>query len=217
MIMRLPITLLTVTLSCYTAMATTVIANGWVWNGSAEETQEHDEEFSALPNNSNLRLRGISSPEPQKEAMQPQQHVSNNHLLKQTFVHNMLENQGCTPTSSCGDVCYVLTIAAAADLHSVAAGKSNRAKHHWHNPESFWRLGVCDADKRCESVNPYDKKHDFKALEDTLSDVEGQCGRKISAATRLLLVKAMDAAGCDHSVAGASYPNALVQRDPDAL
>jgi hypothetical protein len=121
----------------------------------------------------------------------------------------MLANQGCPPTSSCGDVCYVLTVAAASDLHSVAVGTTNRPSHHWHEPSSFWRAGICNAKAQCVSVNPFDKSHTFNDLASTLANVERECERSVGMASMFLLAKAMDPAtrSCDH---GVSYPNALV-------
>lgn len=162
MMMRSTITmaLLILALSCCAAMATTVTANDpSVWIESADELIDRS---SAPSINSNLR-RGIRSLDPQQGAMQPQhvpsQQCTTQNPLQQTFAQNMLTNQGCGPTSSCGDICYVLTIEAASDLHSVVTGKTtNKTSHHWHDPNSFWRTGICNAKSQCVSVNPFDNK-----------------------------------------------------------
>ncbi len=109
-----------------------------------------------------------------------------------TFAHNMLTNQGCQPTTSCGDICYVLTTAAASDLHSVAIGTSEQPTHHWHDPTSFWRTGICNAKSQCISVNPFDKDHNFDDLANTLADVERECERSVGMATMFVLAKAME-------------------------
>eukprot|EP00984_Skeletonema_dohrnii_P029058 scaffold19398_cov76-Skeletonema_dohrnii-CCMP3373.AAC.3 len=131
----------------------------------------------------------------QQKATQPQ-HVpkksTNNHPIQQSFAQNMLTNQGCPPTSSCGDVCYVLTIAAASDLHSVATGNTKQSSHHWHDPASFWRPGVCNAKSQCVSVNPFDKHHTFNDLAITLAEVERECERSVGMASMFLLAKAME-------------------------
>ena len=111
----------------------------------------------------------------------------------QTFASNMLTNQGCPPTTSiCGDICYVLTTAAASDLHSVAIGTSSQPSHHWHDPTSFWRIGVCNAKSQCVSVNPFDRGHDFDDLANTLAEVERECDRSVGVATMYVLAKAME-------------------------
>uniref|UniRef100_A0A7S2KXA6 Uncharacterized protein n=1 Tax=Skeletonema marinoi TaxID=267567 RepID=A0A7S2KXA6_9STRA len=204
--------LLILALSSCTAMATTITANNndpsSVRIGSADEHSGGSPSSSTTINSN--RLRG--SPEHQQEATQPQ-HVSkkstNNHPIQQSFAQNMLTNQGCPPTSSCGDVCYVLTVAAASDLHSVAVGTTNRPSHHWHEPSSFWRAGICNAKAQCVSVNPFDKSHTFNDLASTLANVERECERSVGMASMFLLAKAMDPTtrSCDH---GVSYPNALV-------
>eukprot|EP00985_Skeletonema_marinoi_P016645 scaffold8993_cov207-Skeletonema_marinoi.AAC.1 len=204
--------LLILALSSCTAMATTITANNndpSVRIGSADE-HSGGSPASSTTINSN-RLRG--SPDLQQEATQPQ-HVpkkstDNNHPIQQSFAQNMLTNQGCPPTSSCGDVCYVLTIAAASDLHSVATGNTKQSSHHWHDPASFWRPGVCNAKSQCVSVNPFDKHHTFNDLASTLAEVERECERSVGMASMFLLTKAMEPPdwSCD---AGVSYPNALV-------
>lgn len=207
--MRLTITLLTLTLSCHTMMATTVIANGWVWKGSADESDEHVGDSSEYPDNSYSNRRGLrsSASELQQQATQAQ-HFADSKQLQETYVQNMLTNQGCPPTSSCGDVCYVLTLAAASDLHSVAIGETNQPSHGWHKPASFWKVGVCNAKAQCVSVNPFDKSHTFHDLASTVAEVEKECDRSVGMASMFLLAKAMDPAArsCDPSVA---YPNAL--------
>ena len=111
----------------------------------------------------------------------------------QTFASNMLTSQGCPPTTSiCGDICYVLTTAAASDLHSVAIGTSSQPSHHWHDPTSFWRIGVCNAKSQCVSVNPFDRGHDFDDLANTLAEVERECDRSVGVATMYVLAKAME-------------------------
>eukprot|EP00984_Skeletonema_dohrnii_P015031 scaffold6430_cov135-Skeletonema_dohrnii-CCMP3373.AAC.4 len=211
--MRLTIALLTLALSYSTTMATTVIANGWVWKGSADEADDHNIGGSSdSSNNPNLRGLRSSASEPQQEATQLQhvpQKSTDNKQLQETFLENMLTNQGCPPTSSCGDVCYVLTVAAASDLHSVAVGTTNRPSHHWHEPSSFWRAGICNAKAQCVSVNPFDKSHTFNDLASTLANVERECERSVGMASMFLLAKAMDPTtrSCDH---GVSYPTALV-------
>ena len=111
----------------------------------------------------------------------------------QTFASNMLTNQGCPPTTSiCGDICYVLTTAAASDLHSVAIGTTSQPSHHWHDPTSFWRIGVCNAKSQCVSVNPFDRGHDFDDLANTLAEVERECDRSVGVATMYVLAKAME-------------------------
>jgi len=155
----------------------------------------------------------MRSSEPHQEATQPQHAAkkSNNiHSIQQkSFAQKMLTNQGCPPTSSCGDICYVLTIAAASDLHSVAIGTTKQPSHHWHDPASFWRTGVCNAKSQCVSVNPFDKKHSFDDLASTLADVERECERSVGMASMFLLAKAMEPPtwSCNTGVA---YPNALV-------
>ena len=213
--------LLILVLSCCTtttAVATTVPANSndsSVRMGSADE---HIGGSSAFSNNNNSNLRGMRSSEPHQEATQPQHAAkksTNNHLhqqqqqQQQSFAQNMLTNQGCPPTSSCGDICYVLTIAAASDLHSVAIGTTKQPSHHWHDPASFWRTGVCNAKSQCVSVNPFDKKHSFDDLASTLADVERECERSVGMASMFLLAKAMEPPtwSCNTGVA---YPNALV-------
>eukprot|EP00984_Skeletonema_dohrnii_P022799 scaffold11910_cov104-Skeletonema_dohrnii-CCMP3373.AAC.3 len=212
--MRLTIALLTLALSYSTTMATTVIANGWVWKESADETDDHIGGSPDSSNNPNLRGLHSSASEPQQEATQPQhvpQKSTDNKQLQETFLQNMLTNQGCPPTSSCGDVCYVLTVAAASDLHSVAVGTTNRPSHHWHEPSSFWRAGICNAKAQCVSVNPFDKSHTFNDLASTLANVERECERSVGMASMFLLAKAMDPTtrSCDHGHS-VSYPNALV-------
>ncbi len=210
---------------CSTAMATAANANdSSVWIGSSDEHIDASSTSSNTNNNSNLRLRGRdthshSSSEPhlgatqQQQQQQQVQHVpkksSDNHPTHQAFVQNLLANQGCPPTSSCGDVCYVLTIAAASDLHSVAIGKTKQPSHHWHDPASFWQAGVCNAKSQCVTVNPFDKHHTFDDLAATLADVERECERNVGMASMFLLAKAMEppAWSCNTGVA---YPNALV-------
>eukprot|EP00985_Skeletonema_marinoi_P007146 scaffold3121_cov211-Skeletonema_marinoi.AAC.15 len=205
--------LLILALPSFTAMATTITANNndpSVRIGSADE-HSGGSPASSNTNNSN-RLRGMRSSDLQQEATQPQ-HVSknstNNHPIQQSFAQNMLTNQGCPPTSSCGDVCYVLTIAAASDLHSVATGNTKQSSHHWHDPASFWRPGVCNAKSQCVSVNPFDKHHTFNDLASTLAEVERECERSLGMASMFLLAKAMEPPtwSCNSGVA---YPNALV-------
>ena len=105
----------------------------------------------------------------------------------------MLQSQGCpVSTSSCGDICYVLTPAAASDLHSVAIGTSNTPHHHWHDPTSFWTTGVCNGKSQCVSVNPFDDDHNFDDLANTLLDVEKECERSVGMATMFILAKAME-------------------------
>eukprot|EP00984_Skeletonema_dohrnii_P022802 scaffold11910_cov104-Skeletonema_dohrnii-CCMP3373.AAC.6 len=197
--------LLILTLSRSTAMATMVNTNdSSVLIGSAVE---HSGGPAASSNTKDSNLRGIpSASETQQEATQPQ-HTPKKY--QQSFAQNMLTNQGCLPTSSCGDVCYVLTVAAASDLHSVTIGTTNQPSHHWHDPASFWRMGVCNAKSQCVSVNPFDKRHTFDDLANTLADVERQCERSLGMANMFLLAKAMEPPtwSCD---AGVSYPNALV-------
>ena len=136
-------------------------------------------------------------------------HGSDKKVVKQSLAHNMLINQGCPQTSSCGDVCYVLTVEAATDLHSVTTGKRNKPTHHWHDPSSFWRMGVCNAKSQCVSVNPFDKHHNFDDLARILADVEKECDRSMAAANIFLLAKAMEPPdySCDAAV---SYPDALM-------
>jgi hypothetical protein len=198
--------LLILTLSRSTAMATMVNTNdSSVLIGSAVE---HSGGPAASSNTKDSNLRGIPSSafETQQEVTQPQ-HTPKKY--QQSFAQNMLTNQGCLPTSSCGDVCYVLTVAAASDLHSVTIGTTNQPSHHWHDPASFWRMGVCNAKSQCVSVNPFDKRHTFDDLANTLADVERQCERSLGMANMFLLAKAMEPPtwSCD---AGVSYPNALV-------
>jgi len=117
-----------------------------------------------------------------------------NHPL-QTFAHNMLTNQGCppSPTSNCGDICYVLTTDAASDLHSVAIGTSSQPTHHWHDPTTFWHVGVCNSKRQCiSSVNPFDGDHNFDDLTNALSTVERECGRSVGMASMFVLAKAME-------------------------
>jgi hypothetical protein len=204
--------LLILALSFCTAMATTITANNN--DPSSVRIGSADEHSGGSPASSNTnisnRLRG--SPEHQQEATQPQ-HIpkksNNNHPIQQSFAQNMLTNQGCPPTSSCGDVCYVLTIAAASDLHSVAIGNTKQSSHHWHDPASFWRPGVCNAKSQCVSVNPFDKHHTFNDLASTLAEVERECERSLGMASMFLLAKAMEPPtwSCNSGVA---YPNALV-------
>ncbi len=211
--MRSTTTLLILALSCRTMTAATVIANGWVWKGNADESDEHEHiggsSASEFSDNSYSNLRGVrsSASGPQQGATQPQ-HVPDSKQLQETYVQNMLTNQGCPPTSSCGDVCYVLTLAAASDLHSVASGKTNQPSHGWHQPASFWKVGVCNAKAQCVSVNPFDKSHTFHDLASTVAEVERECERSVGMASMFLLAKAMDPAArsCDTGVA---YPNAL--------
>ena len=198
--------ILTLSRSTATAMATMVNTNdSSVLIGSADE---HSGGLAVSSNTKDSNLRGIpsSASETQQEATQPQ-HAPKKY--QQSFAQNMLTNQGCLPTSSCGDVCYVLTVAAASDLHSVTIGTTNQPSHHWHDPASFWRMGVCNVKSQCVSVNPFDKRHTFDDLASTLADVERQCERSLGMANMFLLAKAMEppAWSCD---AGVSYPNALV-------
>ena len=179
------------------ATATAVIANGWVWEGASDKTEQNI-------SNINSNLRGIPALEQQQEATPqhaPKMSTGNDHL-QHNFVHNMLTNQGCPPTSSCGDVCYVLTISAASDLHYVATGKANHTSHHWNDPASFWRAGVCNSKAQCVSVNPFDKHHSFDELAHTLAEIETECERSIGMASLFLLAKAMDpfTRSCDGSV-----------------
>ena len=175
---------------------TTTVSNGWVWEGAADKVEQ-----SISNINSNLRgvrLELVPALEQQQEEKQPQ------HASKTSFVQNMLINQGCPPTSSCGDVCYVLTISAASDLHYVATGKANHTRHHWNDPASFWRAGVCNSKAQCISVNPFDKNrnHSFDELASTLAQIEKECDRSIGMASLFLLAKAMDpfTRSCHNSV-----------------
>jgi len=164
---------------------------------SSEEEPPQQQEASALP------TQPQPQHVPQQHVLQPQ-HVplgsdkpklrhknnkgkplSSNPL--QTFAHNMLTNQGCPPPSTCGDICYVLTIETASDLHSVAIGRSDHLSHHWH-----WRTGVCNAKSQCVAVNPFDRHHNFDDLANTLADVERECERSFGMATMFVLAKAME-------------------------
>ncbi len=206
--------LLILALSCSTAMATVTANDSSVWIGSSDE---HNDTTSSTGNN--LRLRGgqvMHSHSSDLEATQQtaQHHVSkkpssDDHPNQQAFVQHMLSNQGCPPTSTCGDVCYVLTISAASDLHSVAIGKTKTPSHHWHDPASFWQAGVCNAKSQCVTVNPFDKHHTFEDLAAKLAEVERECERNVGMASMFLLAKAMEppAWSCNTGVA---YPNALV-------
>mmetsp|Transcript_28814 Transcript_28814/g.43532 ORF Transcript_28814/g.43532 Transcript_28814/m.43532 type:complete len:277 (+) Transcript_28814:63-893(+) len=171
---------------------------------SSSQQQQQQEEPPA-PQASSI---ATSSPQPQqvplgadKPKLRKKKHnrqassttTSTNNPL-QKFAQNMLTNQGCppTPTTSCGDICYVLTPSAATDLHSVAIGTTLTPTHHWHDPTTFWSTGVCNAKSQCVSVNPFDMTHDFDDLESTLVEVERECGRSLGMATMFVLAKAME-------------------------
>eukprot|EP00984_Skeletonema_dohrnii_P016023 scaffold7024_cov94-Skeletonema_dohrnii-CCMP3373.AAC.1 len=215
--MMATIALLILVLSCCTtSIATTVPANSNDSSVRIGSADEHIGGSSGFSNTNNSNLRGMRSSEPHQEATQPQQQhaakkssINNHPIQQQSFAQNMLTNQGCPPTSSCGDICYVLTIAAASDLHSVAIGTSKQPSHHWHDPASFWRTGVCNTKSQCVSVNPFDKKHSFDDLASALADVERECERSVGMASMFLLAKAMEPPiwSCNTGVA---YPNALV-------
>jgi hypothetical protein len=126
----------------------------------------------------------------------------------QAFAHNMLIHQGCPPppppTSSssttttttnnyCGDICYVLTTDAASDLHSVAIGTTSQPTFHWHDPTTFWHVGICNSKSQCvSSVNPFDGNHDFDNLMTALTNVERECGKSVGMASMFVLAKAME-------------------------
>jgi hypothetical protein len=212
MMARIAIALLFLVLSCCTTAATAAVTSNdrsieaeadYYLRGirSAETEPPQQQEASALPT------------QPQPQHVPHPQHVplgsdklklrqknkkgkppSSNPL--QTFAHNMLTNQGCTsPTSTCGDICYVLTIATASDLHSVVIGTSDHLSHHWHDPTSFWRTGVCNAKSQCIAVNPFDRHHNFDDLANTLADVERECERSVGMAAMFVLAKAMEGGG----------------------
>eukprot|EP00984_Skeletonema_dohrnii_P019370 scaffold9228_cov118-Skeletonema_dohrnii-CCMP3373.AAC.1 len=147
---------------------------------SSSQQQQQQEEPPA-PQASSI---ATSSPQPQqvplgadKPKLRKKKHnrqassttTSTNNPL-QKFAQNMLTNQGCppTPTTSCGDICYVLTPSAATDLHSVAIGTTLTPTHHWHDPTTFWSTGS------------------------TLVEVERECGRSLGMATMFVLAKAME-------------------------
>ena len=188
-------------------MATTVIANDWVWNESAENEHDHIGGSSDAAVNNHLRhIRSSASVsidiELQQEATNPEHETKKLTDIKQAqenFLQAMLMNQGCPPTSSCGDVCYVLTISAASDLHSVASGTNDEPSHHWNEPGSFWNAGVCNAKAQCVSVNPFDRHHTYNDLASKLAEVERECERSVGMASMFLLAKAMDphARSCD--------------------
>ena len=118
-----------------------------IGGSSSTSTTTTDSNDNGASSTSNRRGGIRSSPEPQAQAQAQTQayhyHVplgsdkpklrskkkknkknntsgSGNNPI-QTFAVNMLQSQGCpVSTSSCGDICYVLTPAAASDLHSVA-------------------------------------------------------------------------------------------------
>ena len=195
--------------------ATAVTANvdnvgSTIGGSSSTTTTDSSDIIEASSSTSNIRGGIRSSPEPQSARAQAD-HVpigsdkpklrskkknknknkKNNPI--QTFAVNMLQSQGCpVSTSSCGDICYVLTPAAASDLHSVAIGTSNTPHHHWHDPTSFWTTGVCNGKSQCVSVNPFDDDHNFDDLANTLLDVEKECERSVGMATMFILAKAME-------------------------
>ncbi len=187
-------------------MATTVIANDWVWDASAENEHDHIGGSSDSAINNHLRrIRSSASSvsiELQQEATDPEHETKKFTDIKQAqenFLQAMLMNQGCPPTSSCGDVCYVLTINAASDLHSVASGTNDEPSHHWNEPSSFWSAGVCNSKAQCVSVNPFDRHHTYNDLASKLAEVERECERSVGMASMFLLAKAMDphARSCD--------------------
>ena len=211
-------TFLALSSSCDCGAAAAVTANvdnvGSTIGGSSSSstTTDSNDIIEASSSTSNIRGGIRSSPEPQAQAQAQQAyHVpigsdkpklrSKKNIKKkntsgnpiQTFAVNMLQSQGCpVSTSSCGDICYVLTPAAASDLHSVAIGASNTPHHHWHDPTSFWTTGVCNGKSQCVSVNPFDDDHNFDDLANTLLDVEKECERSVGMATMFILAKAME-------------------------
>ncbi len=207
-------TFLALSSSCGAVTAAANVDVGSTIGGSSTTTNDSNDN-GASSSTSNIRGGIRSSPEPQAQAQQAY-HVpigsdkpklrskkkknkknkstsgSGNNPI-QTFAVNMLQSQGCpVSTSSCGDICYVLTPAAASDLHSVAIGTSNTPHHHWHDPTSFWTTGVCNGKSQCVSVNPFDDDHNFDDLANTLLDVEKECERSVGMATMFILAKAME-------------------------
>ena len=200
-----------------TALTANVDNVGSTKGGSSSTSTTTTDSSDIIEASSTSNRRGgiRSSPEPQVQAQTQAYHVpigsdkpklrskkkknkknntsgSGNNPI-QTFAVNMLQSQGCpVSTSSCGDICYVLTPAAASDLHSVAIGASNTPHHHWHDPTSFWTTGVCNGKSQCVSVNPFDDDHNFDDLANTLLDVEKECERSVGMATMFILAKAME-------------------------
>ena len=214
-------TFLALSSSCGCGAAAAMTANvdnvGSTIGGSSSTTTTDSNDIEEASSSASNNIRGgiRSSPEPQAQAQAQQAyHVpigSDKPKLRskkkkknkstsgsgsnpiQTFAVNMLQSQGCpVSTSSCGDICYVLTPAAASDLHSVAIGTSNTPHHHWHDPKSFWTTGVCNGKSQCVSVNPFDDDHNFDDLANTLLDVEKECERSVGMATMFILAKAME-------------------------
>ena len=202
-----------------TALTANVDNVGSTIGGSSSTSTTTTDSSDIIEASSTSNRRGgiRSSPEPQAQAQTQAYHVpigsdkpklrskknknkknnkstsgSGNNPI-QSFAVNMLQSQGCpVSTSSCGDICYVLTPAAASDLHSVAIGTSNTPHHHWHDPTSFWTTGVCNGKSQCVSVNPFDDDHNFDDLANTLLDVEKECERSVGMATMFILAKAME-------------------------
>ena len=172
--------------SSYYGAITAVMANldvGSTIGGSSSTTTTDSSDIIEGSSTSNIRGGKLRS--------KKKKNKNNNPI--QTFAVNMLQSQGCPiSTSSCGDICYVLTPAAASDLHSVAIGASNTPHHHWHDPTSFWTTGVCNGKSQCVSVNPFDDDHNFDDLTNTLLDVEKECERSVGMATMFILAKAME-------------------------
>ncbi len=191
--------------SC-TTMATTVIANDWVETDNDKHERIDIGGSSESINNHRRHIRSSLSAsvsiDLQQEPTQPEHETKKFTDIKQAqenFLQAMLMNQGCPPTSSCGDVCYVLTISAASDLHSVASGTNDEPSHHWNEPGSFWNAGVCNSKAQCVSVNPFDRHHTYNDLASKLAEVERECERSVGMASMFLLAKAMDphARSCD--------------------
>ena len=170
-------------------------------SSSSSDPQDIDASTTVEPSQEQPNTVPIESSDKSSPKIRITKKSSSNPL--QSFAINMLENQGCPSTSSCGDPCYVLTTAAASGLHSVVTGVSNQPTHHWHDPTSFWSAGICNVKSQCVSVNPFDHDHYFDDLARTLTDVEKGCGRNVGMATIFVLAKAMEP------------PTRLVRKDSD--